>query len=360
MKILKNILLIILFVSYFFHTFASDKILLWDYKKYDWVDFNWVADVSTSNSKLATIINDKVNKKLYLDIVDKTNNFNIDIFFNYKWETRKFTYKYDPKFKENLDILNKIKIKRLQKRPLSCELSVTADILTYIKWYKITEDKVFEKIDNTYLDKLPYTYENRLFWGNPNKWFVGYMDYYWDNNLIKPTQRWLTWYGVYEKPISEVYDLYWVKNDIITKDNHNDSFTANSHLTFLLKNVAKWNMVQLWWDWCTREEYDDWTIDKMQINQEKVNQKIYAKNYCPTTLNDRKVEWYYIEDYKIKKHTGLIWEHAFYLLWYEWWVTNPTKIIVWDSDTGYHKYDTIEWMRKWSLMDYKSIVIHKP
>jgi hypothetical protein len=44
----------------------------------------------------------------------------------------------------------------------------------------------------------------------------------------------------------------------------------------------------------------------MQINQEKVNQKIYAKNYCPTTLNDRKVEWYYIEDYKIKKHTGLI------------------------------------------------------
>ncbi|MFA5916619.1 MAG: hypothetical protein WC850_00110 [Candidatus Gracilibacteria bacterium] len=360
MKILKNILLIILFVSYFFHTFASDKILLWDYKKYDGVDFNGVADVSTSNSKLATIINDKVNKKLYLDIVDKTNNFNIDIFFNYKGETRKFTYKYDPKFKENLDILNKIKIKRLQKRPLSCELSVTADILTYIKGYKITEDKVFEKIDNTYLDKLPYTYENRLFWGNPNKGFVGYMDYYGDNNLIKPTQRGLTGYGVYEKPISEVYDLYGVKNDIITKDNHNDSFTANSHLTFLLKNVAKGNMVQLWGDWCTREEYDDGTIDKMQINQEKVNQKIYAKNYCPTTLNDRKVEWYYIEDYKIKKHTGLIGEHAFYLLGYEGGVTNPTKIIVWDSDTGYHKYDTIEWMRKWSLMDYKSIVIHKP
>ncbi len=85
MKFLKNTLLIILFLSYFINTYATDKILLWDYKKYDSINFNWEAEVMTSNSKLATIINDKINKKLYLDIVDKTNKIDIDIKFNYKW-----------------------------------------------------------------------------------------------------------------------------------------------------------------------------------------------------------------------------------------------------------------------------------
>ncbi len=359
-RFVKNIFFIVLFLFLYLEVSATDKILLWDYKKYDSINFNWEAEVMTSNSNLAKIINDKVNKKLYLDIVDKTNKIDIDIKFKYKWKTRIFTYKYDPKFRENTDISDKIKIKRLQKKPLSCELAVTADILTYLKWYKVTEEQIFDNIDKTYLNKLPYTYNDKLFWWNPNIWFVWYMDYYGQNKEIKPTQREKTGYGVYEKPISKVYDYYGIKNDIITIDNHNDSFTAKSHLTFLLKNIAKWNVVQLWWDWCTREEYEDWTIDKTLINQAKVNQKISAKNYCPTTLLDRKIEWYYIEDYKIKKHIWLIWEHAFYLLWYEGWVVNPTKIIVWDSDTGRHKYDTIEWMRKWSLMDYKSIVIHKP
>jgi hypothetical protein len=38
---------------------------------------------------------------------------------------------------------------------------------------------------------------------------------------------------------------------------------------------------------------------------------------------------------------------------------SPTHIRVWDTDTGYHLYPVVEWMRKWEAMDYRSIIISK-
>lgn len=348
----------VFFLVNFFYTFADEKIVLLDYKNIVSEKLNDLY-ISTWDSNLAEIINDEKNKKIYLNINDTINKNDISLQVSLKWNNYKLNYKYIPKFKPNLDISKNIKLKRIQKRPLSCELSVTADILSHLTSKVVSEDDVFEKIDKTYLDTLPYIIDNKLYWGNPNKGFVWYIDYYWSKSWIKPTQRDMTWYGIYEKPISEVYKSYWFDLEIITKENYKEDFNEKKHLSYLLKNLERWNMVQLWADWCTREEYDDGKINKYEITQEKVDNKIYAKNYCNTTLKDRKIEWNYIENFEEKKHIWLIWEHAFYLLWYNWGVENPTKIIVWDSDTGYHRYDTEEWLRKWELMDFKSIVIKK-
>lgn len=354
---MRYLLLWVFFLFIFSQTFANEKITILNYKNLSESNIEKL-NISTTDETVSKIIDDKINKKIYLDIIDTINKNDIDLIVKYNWKVYNHRYRYSPKFLNNFSIYDSIKLKRLQKKPLSCELSVTADILSHLMSQTINEEEVLSKIDNKYLNILPFTYQDKLFWWNPNVWFVGYIDYYGEKNE-KPTQRDMTGYGVYERPISKVYETYWFKNEILTKENYNLDFDSKKNLTYLLKNLSRWNMIQLWWDWCTREEYDDWTISKYDINQEKVDDKIYAKNYCTTTLEDRKIEWYYIENFELKKHTWLIGEHAFYLLWYEWWVENPTKIIVWDSDTGYHKYDTEEWMRKWSLMDYKSIIVYK-
>lgn len=359
MRYSRDLLLVIFFSIIFLNTFAEDRVLILNYSKLTKLNIDNL-EISTKNPEIAKVINDEINKKYFLNIIDIFNENDIEIDIKYNWKSYIHNYRYTPIYLQNFDISNNVKIKRLQKKPLSCELSVAADILTYLKKKNINENEVLKNINKTNLNQLPYIYNDKVFWGNPNLWFVGYIDYYGDKNDIKPSQRDMTWYWVYEKPMALVYEKYWLTYDIITWENHSNKFSAKNHLTYLLKNLVKWNMVQLWWDWCTKDKYDDWTIDKIEMSQEKADKKIYAKNFCVSTLDDRKFDWYYIEDFKIKKHTWLIWEHAFYLLWYEWWVNNPTKIIVWDSDTGKHIYDIEEWMRKWSLMDYKSIVINKP
>lgn len=305
------------------------------------------------------IIDNKEEKKVFLRIHKYLDGIKFPLSISYKGKTKDFTYSYKVQYPLSLDISKKMKFKRLQDRPLSCESSVTADILSYLLTEDISEYDVYELIDKTFVNTLPFMFENKRFWGNPNVWFVGYIDYYGKKSDIKPTQRDMTGYWVYEKPIQKVYTEYGFETKILTWENYTAEFTPENHLTYLLKELHHWNMVQLWWDWCTIEEYDDGIIDKWEVTQKKVDTWIYAKNYCTTTKEDRTMEWYYIEDFQLKKHVWLVWEHAFYLLGYEWWVNTPSKIIVWDSDTGYHKYDTVEWMRKWKQMDYKSIVIFK-
>lgn len=358
MKVLRKIIIFVIFLFIVPQAFSDEEIILLNYKKIDESVLNKF-EFSTKNKKIANIINDKTSKKLYLNIVNPLNPKDIEIQVNYKWKIYNTIYKYKPKFKQNLDISNNIKIKRLQKMPLSCELSVAADILTHLTSKNVQEEDILLRIDKTYLNKTSEKYDNKIFWWNPNAWFVWYIDYYWDKKQNKPAQRNMTWYWVYEKPIAQIYAQYWFEYEIISKQNYKSELDEKKHLTILLKNLEKWNMVQLWWDWCTKNDFDDWTINKLDINQEKVDKNIYAKNYCATTDIDRKIEWYYYEDWQLKKNIWLIWEHSFYLLWYEWWVENPTKIIVWDTDTGYHKYDTKEWMRKWNLMDNKSIIVKK-
>jgi hypothetical protein len=153
----------------------------------------------------------------------------------------------------------------------------------------------------------------------------------------------MTWYGVLEKPIANIYNRFNYKNKIITSKNYNEVYNQDNHLTELLKNLNAGNMVQLWWDYCTQPEYEDTP----------------NTNSCSRFWTNRKLEWYYKEGGKLKLYTGLAGEHAFYLLGYKWGITKPTHIIVWDTKTGKHTYPISEWLRKWNAMENKSIIIYK-
>ncbi len=54
---------------------------------------------------------------------------------------------------------------------------------------------------------------------------------------------------------------------------------------------------------------------------------------------------------------GLSGEHAFVLLGYIGSPSRPSHLIVWDTYTGRHIYPISEWMRKWSLIQYRSLII---
>jgi hypothetical protein len=197
-------------------------------------------------------------------------------------------------------------------------------------------------------------------WWNPNKWFVWYIDQYkWRDAL----QYKYEWYWVYEKPIQDLFSKYQIKSKIINKNNYNNSFSKKDHLKTLLIELNNWNFIQLWWDYCTTPNIDDWII-KLKSNQkltkEQIKKWINAKNICYKDWNyNRQIIWYYLENEKYIEIKWLNWEHAFYLLWYKWWIENPTHIIVWDTYTWKHIYSIKEWLRKWELVENRSLIIYK-
>ncbi len=257
----------------------------------------------------------------------------------------------------NFNVVTDMLENRIQKRPLSCESSATSDIVYFFTGEPVDEYDIYDKLDKDMGDTEAKDMGDWKAWWNPNKWFVGHVDYYWKDKSIRPSQREYTWYGVYEKPIAKVYNQYWLETNILNIDDHHETFWPQEHLDFILKSLQKWQMVQLWWDRCTDPSEEDWTIPKNEFNEEKSNQWYSWKNDCKSIYRNRALEWYYQEDWKRKKHIWLSWEHAFYLLWYDWEIDNPTKIIVWDTNTWYHKYSKKEWMRKWEKMDYRSIIV---
>jgi hypothetical protein len=239
------------------------------------------------------------------------------------------------------DFSYRYKKKSIQKRALSCEISVASDILARHTGKKVTEDYLLGKIEKSEYGKLPEVIDGKTIWGNPNAWFVWYIDYL--DTGEKASQWSMTGYWVLEKPIQELYESFWLKTKIMTEKSHRPTFDANNHLTHLIENLEKGHSVQLWWDYCTRPEYED--TDE--------------KNTCKTLNNDRTLEWYYSDEFgNLKKHIWLAWEHAFFLLGYTGTKYNPQEIIVWDSNTGKHSYKKAEWMRKWKMMQYKSIIIY--
>lgn len=275
----------------------------------------------------------------------------------YKNKEKKLNYKvYIENNYKDFDIYNSLFKKSLQKKSLSCEASATADILSTLKWYNITEDDVINKLKkSSYYNKKPEKKNWKWIWWNPNKWFVWYIDHFWD---IKSKQKLLTWYGVYEKPIKNIYESYWLNTKIVDRNLLWEYFWTDKHLTYILKNLENWKMVQLWWDRCTDEKYEDGELkDKKLLNEDLAFKKINAKNSCYNTFSDRSLVWYYENNWELKKHIGLDWEHAFILLWWTWDINNPSHIKVWDTSTWFHEYETKEWIRKWSMMDYKSIII---
>lgn len=243
------------------------------------------------------------------------------------------------------DISDQMTTKTIQKRALSCEISATADILTHLIKEEITEDILLTTLDKSKYNTLPYTEYNKVYWWNPQEWFVWYIDK--TPSWETARQRKMTGYWVLEKPIDKIFKTYWIDTKIITQNNYLPDFSKQEHLTLILEELHKWNMVQLWWDICTDPKYYNWEENPC-----------YYK-WKPSWNDDRKISWNYKdEDWNDKKYSWLNWEHAFYLLWYKWSLNNPTHIIIWDTYTGKHTYVTSEWMRKWKKMEYKSIIVY--
>lgn len=281
---------------------------------------------------------------------DNIYSWNISIKIKNKTKVLKeYIFKIN-KFPEYLDISNKFKYKSIQKYDLSCEISATSDILSSILSKKISEDELIEKIDKSnFYWKKAISYKWQRLWWNPNDWFVWSID---------NAMQWkYTWYWVLEKPISKIYYLYWIVSKIITKENYNNTYSQKEHLRELLIELNKWNYVQLWWDYLTNPAEEDWK-KVWKISQIEANNWLNWKNYAKTWNLDRRIYWNYMKDGKLYEHVWLNWEHAFYLLWYEWSIDNPKKIIVWDTKTGKHKYSLKEWLRKWNAMQNRSIIIN--
>lgn len=244
-----------------------------------------------------------------------------------------------------IDISKNMLYKTIQKRALSCEISATADILSYLTWWEVKEENLLWILPKSDYNTLPQNKNWKTYWGNPNSGFVWYIDKL--SNWTKASQRKMTGYGVLEKPIEKIINNYWFKTKVITKFNYKPDFGKKEHLKLILEELKKWNMVQLWWDICTNPKYYNW----------KENGCSYK--WKPSWDYKRQISWYYTnEKGEEKKHIWLNWEHAFYLLWYKWDIENPTHIIVWDTYTEKHTYVTSEWMRKWQKMQYRSIVVY--
>lgn len=265
--------------------------------------------------------------------------------------------------RKDFSLFPKLVYTRLQSKPLSCESSATADILSYLLGKDITESEILKNIPkSSYYNKLPLLVDGKRIWWNPNEWFVWYDSFFrfkWFPRL--PKQSEFTGYGVYEKPISKlVENTYGLNTKIMNTTLYSQQYTQKEHIFEILSAIEQGNMVLLWWDRCTREDYDDgvkkstWAI--WQNSKWKTEN---AQNYCENTNENRNIHWYVQSENGLSEMTGLAWEHAFYLLWYKGTKENPEKIYVWDTETWYHKYDTIEWLRKWNLMDNRSLIIYK-
>ena len=270
------------------------------------------------------------------------NNKNSEKIYNYL--TKKTTVLNDTK-KTWIDISSRMKYKNIQKRSLSCEISATADILSYLTAREIKEDYLLKPLPKSQYNKLPYYKKWEKYWWNPNSGFVWYIDKI--PNWVKASQRKMTGYWVLEKPIEKIVNKYWFKTKIITQFNYTPEFTNKQHLKVILEELKKGNMVQLWWDICTNPKYYSW----------KEHSCFYR--WKPSWDYKRQISWNYIDkNWKTIKYVWLNWEHAFYLLWYKWNTENPSHIIVWDTYTGKHTYMTSEWMRKWWKMQYRSLIIY--
>jgi len=363
--LLYTIFTIVLFafldVNAFFNVNKEKTVLInyWNNEELFNIITEWHFEIYIPDDRGLSIENSILEKKIYLNVDYKNYSKHWLLYIKLDKEVKKIEYDINVEYlRKDKDISNNIK-KTIQNKPLSCESSATADIVSYFTWKDINEQSIFSILpkDMPYKSKKSW---NSIIWWNPDKWFVWYVWYYWKNNSIRPSQKLYTWYWVYEKPIKDVYTHFGLKTKIINKKDYNIYFNQKNHLNVLLKTLNKWNMVQLWGDWCTDPAYEDWTIKSSEFTEKDANMWKSWINYCVNFASKRELNWLYKENWKLISQKWLNWEHAFYLLWYEWGIDNPDKIIVWDTYTWLHKYSTIEWMRKWEKLDYRSIIVYKP
>ncbi len=308
----------------------------------------------------------KVIPNTYIDIIQRDNSLQFwlqhweidsqaDLEIVYKWKTYVVPLNVERKLDmTDFNLRDDFYELSLQKKDLSCESSATSDILETMLGTYIHEDDVISKlpVGNTY-NKLPTNQTGEKIWWDPNAGFVWKID--------NASQKTMTWYGVYEKPIADVYEQYGFETETMSRDTLDDAITPEIHLEYILTKLSRWNMVQLWGDWCTRPEFDDGVLTTANwVDVNNLWDFISAKNGCYNVNSDRTLKWSYEdENWNLIKHEWLDGEHAFVLLGWKWDISNPTHVRVWDTDTWYHMYETQEWMRKWKAMDYRTVVISK-
>jgi len=294
-----------------------------------------ICNLVVKRESLFSLLNTNQTIELY-KYGEFVNSIEINIVYNHQLALYS-SYNYKDWI---FDISSLFPYKRIQEKSLSCESSATADILSSLSWKNYNEDFVINLLDKDFYNQKPTSYNWKRVWGNPNKWFVGYIDRL--SSWKKAQQFNYTGYWVLESPIAKVFKSIWYNTKIINDTMYNSSYKEKEHLKELFIELINWNRVQLWGDYCTNPKEDNWT-----------------KNYCNLWEKDRKLSWRYKDGENYKEYVWLSGEHAFYLLWFEWNIESPSKIIVWDTYTWKHSYSLKEWKRKWNLMQNRSVIIYK-
>ncbi len=226
----------------------------------------------------------------------------------------------------------------IQDYSLSCEIAALRILLDRFD-IRVTESEIFARIP-----QYPYVYSGGI-WGDPDREFVGY---------YTGGQTRQTGYGVYERPLADYVDTLDLHTEIINMADHTGTLTPQTHITRLLGLLDKKDThIMLWWDWCTSSDVEDGILPRGWSHILRFF-PLPARNSCLRTAIARTLIWT-TPAWRIV--TGISWEHAFVLLGYIGTKENPTHIIVWDTYTGRHVYPTREWMRKWWLLQYRSLII---
>lgn len=230
---------------------------------------------------------------------------------------------------------------RIQQYSLSCEIAALQIILGWLG-VVVSEKDIFAGIP---IFNFPYTAWG--IWGDPDREFV------WS---YTGSQAKKTGYGIYEKPLAIYAKKYGFATEIINQYTYTGWLNPHKHLVKLLEKIEDKNThVLLWWDWCTTLANEDgilkswgkWIIPFFPLP---------ARNTCKWKASDRIMNWKTPDG---KQISGLAWEHAFILLGYVGSKSKPTHIIAWDTYTWRHIYSYGEWMRKWSLMQNRSLIISR-
>ena len=227
----------------------------------------------------------------------------------------------------------------IQDYALSCEITALRIILDRLGII-VSERDIFASIP-----QFPFVYGSGGIWWDPEIEFVGY---------YTGAQTQQTGYGVYEAPIAQYAQSYSLHTRIINQSSYSRWSTRITHMWELLSTLDDpRSHVILWGDWCTDPASEDGFFPKWGKSILR-SFPLPARNRCYRSASERILRW---QTPSGKQVVWLSGEHAFVLLGYIGKKEKPTHIIVWDTYTGRHVYPYAEWMRKWSELQYRSLII---
>ncbi len=226
----------------------------------------------------------------------------------------------------------------LQKYKLSCEAAATRMVIESLTGISTTEDDIIASWRH-----MPEPYSSWWVWWDPDIGFVG---------SLTGSQFMRTGYGIYEQPIAKYLTWRGFRVDI-SNDRDENQNTPYMRLSKNIDALEAWSRVILWGDWCTTSRYDDGRVNSVDTFI-ALKFLLSAKNPCDRPVEQRKFSW---KTETGKVISGLSGEHVFLLLGYIWTRQDPSHIVVWDTDTGRHIFPYDEWMRKWKLLQYRSLII---